>query len=341
MADESSDSVLILVRHGDRFDYANPEWKPAARALGNNTSDPPLSALGHAQALETAAAIASLTAARGWAVADVLASPYLRVIQTATPTADALGLPIKLEDGIAETHHGLRASMPPAAERFAYFPRVDPRYGDVPPLLPTTTTTTDDDGGPAMGAREVLPAGRGSAVAAAAVAAVVAEAEAEAAAAAAEGEAATAAAAASAVPPLLACEATPGHAHRVTGGPAESYPEGYMARMVRMASVLEAAYDGRCVVCFSHAASVALVAALLRTSIASVGKFAACGVFVLRKPAGAASAWVLEQRAETNPHVTANAPTTFPWTFPEEQQKLWRWAGADTVGGGAAADGGQ
>jgi hypothetical protein len=216
--------------------------------------------------------------------------------------------------------------MPPAAERFAYCPRVDPRYGDV-----------DDDGGAlATGAREVLPAGRGSAVAAAAVAAVVAEA----AAAAGEGGA-TAASAAAAVPPLLTCEATPGHAHRVTGGPAESYPGGYLARMVRMAAALEAAYEGRCVVCFSHAASVALVAALLRTSIASVGKFAACGVFVLRKPAGAASAWVLEQRAETNPHVTANAPTTFPWTFPEEEQKLWRWAGADTVGGGAAADGRQ
>ena len=102
--------------------------------------------------------------------------------------------------------------------------------------------------------------------------------------------------------------------------------------MERFAGVLEEAYAGRCVVCFSHAASVALVAALLRCSIGAVGKFAACGMFVLVKGADAGSSWRLEQRAETNPHVSANAPTTFPWTFPEHEQRLWRWAGVDDVG---------
>jgi hypothetical protein len=41
--------ALYLIRHGDRWDYANPEWKASAKRPG----DPPLSTLGHVQARET------------------------------------------------------------------------------------------------------------------------------------------------------------------------------------------------------------------------------------------------------------------------------------------------
>ena len=79
---------LLLVRHGDRQDYANPAWRARITALGRYPRDPPLSTLGHRQARQLGAAAAATLKRRGGAV-RVLSSPYLRCLQTITPLCDA------------------------------------------------------------------------------------------------------------------------------------------------------------------------------------------------------------------------------------------------------------
>ena len=52
-------TTVFLVRHGARFDFANKErLRETCVRLGHEAADPSLSALGHAQARETAAALA-------------------------------------------------------------------------------------------------------------------------------------------------------------------------------------------------------------------------------------------------------------------------------------------
>ena len=79
---------LVLVRHGDRQDYATPAWRARIQALGRYPRDPPLSTLGHRQARQLGAAAAATLGRRGGAV-RVLTSPYLRCLQTITPLCDA------------------------------------------------------------------------------------------------------------------------------------------------------------------------------------------------------------------------------------------------------------
>jgi transcription factor C subunit 7 len=57
----------------------------------------------------------------------ILCSPYLRCIQTATPTSQALGVPISLEEGLAECHFS-QGYLPTVQQRWAYFPHLDLPY---------------------------------------------------------------------------------------------------------------------------------------------------------------------------------------------------------------------
>ena len=130
--------TIILVRHGDRYDYANADrWSAAVDASeassndanlldesvprGINRADPPLSALGHAQARATAKVLMAEHPTH------ILVSPYLRTIQTAQPLAHASGLALQLEEGLAEFKH-THGTLPRAATRFATFPEVDDSY---------------------------------------------------------------------------------------------------------------------------------------------------------------------------------------------------------------------
>jgi broad specificity phosphatase PhoE len=72
---------LLLIRHG------RPE---------TGTSDPKLSETGRAQA----ATLSKVLARAG--IDAILASPLRRAVETAEPTANALGLDIRLVDGLAE-----------------------------------------------------------------------------------------------------------------------------------------------------------------------------------------------------------------------------------------------
>ena len=63
----------------------------------------------------------------------------------------------------------------------------------------------------------------------------------------------------------------------------ESFPRGYLERIKVVSALLEKAIEGKKVAMFSHAASVAIVAALLDLPLEAVGKFAPCGVYHLIK----------------------------------------------------------
>ena len=244
----SKPSNLFIIRHGARHDQLVPGWKDEVSSLGLDVRDPPLSALGHQQARETAAFLGALPASQRpeW----LLVSPYLRVIQTAAPSADALGLRLHTEEGLAEIHHVL-GQLPSPVARLAYFPQMVPSSSS---LCAPVADTTDPQ----------------------------------------------------------------------TGLAAESYPRGYLARLRALAPRLSAACDGKNVACFSHAASSALVAALLgEADLEAVGAFAPVGVFHLAC-AGGGAPWVLLRRGGENPHVIENHPATYPWSHPESAAGVWR-----------------
>ena len=102
-----------------------------------------------------------------------------------------------------------------------------------------------------------------------------------------------------------------------------------MRRMTQVAPVMESRVaslgEGGCLVCFSHAASVALAASLLRSSIEAVGKLAPVGIIrLVKKEAG--SGWeLLRQGADNSEYISAELQSTKtnPWTFREDAQAWW------------------
>jgi broad specificity phosphatase PhoE len=232
-------------------------------------TDPPLSSLGHRQALETAEYLQRTTSTNKIDVDAILVSPYLRAIQTAYPTSEALKnagigcdtttnvepsphLPLLIEDGLSESHATGMECMPSPIERFTYFPTVDPEYESLLRIRPN-----DDD-----------------------------------------------------------ATSTTTSVCRRTGMPCESFPSGYVRRMERFASALENAYAGKTIILFSHAASLALVAALTRCSLRDM-KFAPCGIYELvRHVDDVNGPWTLASDGGCNAtHVTENSSTTYPWGF--------------------------
>ena len=126
-------SVYVL-RHAHRFDFtmSRDEW----RALASRPTDPPLSGLGQQQATEAGQFFAALGDA---SISHVLASPYLRCIQTAHPIAAAIGATVKVDVGFGEIQPSfLRGAselhldrvVPEVAlaERASYFPLLDTEY---------------------------------------------------------------------------------------------------------------------------------------------------------------------------------------------------------------------
>lgn len=215
---------------------------------------------GHRQARETADYLAKITkkhtesngtnddesTTRG--VHKILVSPYLRVIQTAVPTSNALNAKLCIETGLSEAHATPdtpdKQVLPSAKDRFAYFPEVDSTHSSI-----------------------------------------------------------------------LNVTATPGFICPKTGYPCEAFAGKYCQRLEQFARLLEQEYHGKTIVCFSHAASVALVAALLKCSMREL-KFAPCGVYELQRVNS--GKWTMVQSGESNEdYVSENSPTTYPWGFSE------------------------
>jgi broad specificity phosphatase PhoE len=239
--DSRNSSRIILIRHGDRFDYANPEWLVSASENEVPLTDPPLSALGHKQARETAEYLLNTFSTD--TVDKILVSPYVRTIQTAVPTSQVLGLPVCIEEGLSEAHATPGILQTPK-QRFAYFPEVDPSHSSHLSIVPS-----------------------------------------------------------------------PGHFCSKTKEPCESFADDYVRRIERFVDIIEREYVGMTIVLFSHAASVAIVAGLLKCSLKDM-KFAPCGVYVMeRKETGP---WELINSGASNGHVSENSPTTYPWGFEEK-----------------------
>eukprot|EP00467_Chlorarachnion_reptans_P012023 CAMPEP_0114524910 /NCGR_PEP_ID=MMETSP0109-20121206/22117_1 /TAXON_ID=29199 /ORGANISM="Chlorarachnion reptans, Strain CCCM449" /LENGTH=695 /DNA_ID=CAMNT_0001706405 /DNA_START=120 /DNA_END=2207 /DNA_ORIENTATION=+ len=83
---------VFLVRHGERLDHINPEW----RVKATNPFDSPLSDNGIQQARETGIRL------RSERVHEIIASPFLRTLQTAIQIAKEVGALVCVEPGIAE-----------------------------------------------------------------------------------------------------------------------------------------------------------------------------------------------------------------------------------------------
>lgn len=87
-----------FLRHGET------DWN--ARGLSQGNVDIPLNPVGLAQARAAAALL------RGRAIATVVASPLSRARVTAEIAAEALGLPVQLDDGLREVAFGAQEGQP-------------------------------------------------------------------------------------------------------------------------------------------------------------------------------------------------------------------------------------
>eukprot|EP01116_Phalansterium_solitarium_P014808 TRINITY_DN32658_c0_g1_i1.p1 TRINITY_DN32658_c0_g1~~TRINITY_DN32658_c0_g1_i1.p1 ORF type:complete len:234 (+),score=43.54 TRINITY_DN32658_c0_g1_i1:165-866(+) len=124
--------AVYFVRHGHREDWENPAWK--ATAL--RPQDPKLSMTGLTQASEVAAFFGAQNGHppaahthRPHNVRHIFASPFVRVLQTATAIADVLDLPINVENGVIEwLIEGHDVDPLPVEELAELFPRVNRGY---------------------------------------------------------------------------------------------------------------------------------------------------------------------------------------------------------------------
>ncbi|MEL6494984.1 MAG: histidine phosphatase family protein [Cyanobacteria bacterium J06623_7] len=114
--------TVWIARHGNRLDFVNPAWFNTAQ----RRYDPPLSDDGLIQATELGQRLQSVQ------IENILASPFLRTIQTANEVAQMLNLPIKLEAGLGEWHNAAWMSESPETHPRDWlqqqFPLIDRSY---------------------------------------------------------------------------------------------------------------------------------------------------------------------------------------------------------------------
>ncbi|MFJ7417738.1 bifunctional RNase H/acid phosphatase [Streptomyces uncialis] len=94
-ADMGPPTTFVLLRHGET------PLTPSKAFSGSGGTDPSLSEVGRAQAVLTAGALA----ARG-TVQAIVSSPLKRCRETAQAVADRLGLDVRVDDELRETHFG-------------------------------------------------------------------------------------------------------------------------------------------------------------------------------------------------------------------------------------------
>jgi len=92
MTGKNSDINLWVVRHGYRIDFSDPHWRETAEHPDN----PPLAPIGFEQAAETAERLKDEN------IDYIIASPFLRTVQTANQIAKKLGKKVQLETGLSE-----------------------------------------------------------------------------------------------------------------------------------------------------------------------------------------------------------------------------------------------
>eukprot|EP01006_Ploeotia_vitrea_P028947 TRINITY_DN61578_c0_g3_i3.p1 TRINITY_DN61578_c0_g3~~TRINITY_DN61578_c0_g3_i3.p1 ORF type:complete len:301 (-),score=41.04 TRINITY_DN61578_c0_g3_i3:80-982(-) len=98
---QSKMRTVWVVRHGERLDNVDDNW--VANTPGVNPYDPPLTDVGVHQASCTAAMILDeRQAAEVDNPVTVLSSPFSRCLNTAGVIAEALGVPVRPENGLCE-----------------------------------------------------------------------------------------------------------------------------------------------------------------------------------------------------------------------------------------------
>lgn len=138
--------TIWVARHGTREDFLDPTWRLRAK----RPFDPALSRSGHQQAQELAHRL------QDQPVDLIFASPFYRTLQTASYSANTLGLSLRPEWGIAE--HLLELNDDPdiitSAEAVVEFPHLDQQHVSV--LRPTYPESTEVACGRAATAVRVL-----------------------------------------------------------------------------------------------------------------------------------------------------------------------------------------
>jgi broad specificity phosphatase PhoE len=125
--------TLWIVRHGNRFDFVYPAWFNTAL----RRYDPPLSFDGKVEIEKLALRLEDEP------INHIIASPFLRTIQTAHILAEKLDLNIKLEAGLGEWHNpDWMTETPvihPREELENIYPRIDWNYrSQIIPKYPET-----------------------------------------------------------------------------------------------------------------------------------------------------------------------------------------------------------
>lgn len=127
--------TLWIVRHGNRFDFVYPAWFDTAL----RRYDPPLSFDGKIEIEKLALRL------KDEPINHIIASPFLRTIQTAHILGEKLDLNIKLEAGLGEWHNpDWMTEIPvihPREELENIYPRIDWNYrSQIIPKYPETET---------------------------------------------------------------------------------------------------------------------------------------------------------------------------------------------------------
>lgn len=131
--------TIYITRHGFRTNWEHTKWSPSPTGIDR---DPPLSSHGVVQAKEMAAHLTTIKPK----IDRIYCSPFYRCLQTIAYTADALDLPIHIDNGIGEWYGVTTGRHPsPATKQVlrGFFPRVDLDYE--PSLVPTTRGETMED----------------------------------------------------------------------------------------------------------------------------------------------------------------------------------------------------
>lgn len=128
--------AVWLVRHGNREDFVDPNWKDTAE----RPFDPSLSPDGFEQAKRTGERLV------GEGITHIFSSPYLRTVQTASEIAEVLDLRLYLEPGLGEW---LNADWFPGVPELlapdhlkSLYPRIDLDYS--PQIVPRYPESVDE-----------------------------------------------------------------------------------------------------------------------------------------------------------------------------------------------------
>lgn len=115
---------VYIARHGHREDFVGDRWSAEWRSP--RLYDPGLSEIGVVQARELGERL------RDYEIRHLFASPFLRTVQTAHYCAQALGLSIKIEEGICEwlnpAWFPARPELLSPDQLAQRFPRIDLSY---------------------------------------------------------------------------------------------------------------------------------------------------------------------------------------------------------------------